>query len=124
MTEKKIYFIAPYPFNAAPSQRFRFEQYFTFLEQEGYEVKLFPFLDEKTWKTLYSEGNELQKIKGVLGSFLKRFFLLFSLRKADYIFIQSLHSRNDLSPPHALAGGAHRHTSSGAAPSITARPQG
>jgi glycosyltransferase involved in cell wall biosynthesis len=97
MTKKKIYFIAPYPHNAAPSQRFRFEQYFSFLELEGFEVKLFPFLDEKTWKTLYSEGNVVQKIKGVLWSFLKRFFLLFSLRKADYIFIHR--EASHLGPP-------------------------
>jgi glycosyltransferase involved in cell wall biosynthesis len=97
MSKKKIYFIAPYPHNAAPSQRFRFEQYFSFLEQEGYEVKLFPFLDEKTWKTLYSDGKTIQKISGVVRSFFKRFFLLFSLRKADFIFIHR--EASHLGPP-------------------------
>jgi len=35
MTKKTIYFLAPYPFNSAPSQRFRFEQYFEFLKNQG-----------------------------------------------------------------------------------------
>lgn len=97
MAKKKIYFIAPYPHNSAPSQRFRFEQYFSFLEQGGYEVQLFPFLDEKSWKTLYSEGRVIQKISGVIYSFIKRFFLLFSLRNADFIFIHR--EASHLGPP-------------------------
>jgi glycosyltransferase involved in cell wall biosynthesis len=97
MTKKTIYFLAPYPFNSAPSQRFRFEQYFEFLKNQGFEVKLFPFLDDKTWKTLYSEGKEAQKIWGVFRSFLKRFILLFSLHKADYVFIHR--EASHLGPP-------------------------
>ena len=87
MKKKRIFFIAPYPHNSAPSQRFRFEQYFSFLEQEGYELKLYPFLDQTTWKTLYSEGKVISKIMGVLKSFITRFYLLFSLRNADFVFI-------------------------------------
>jgi glycosyltransferase involved in cell wall biosynthesis len=97
MTKKTIYFLAPYPFNSAPSQRFRFEQYFEFLKNQGFEVKLFPFLDDKTWKTLYSEGKVIQKIWGVFRSFLKRFILLFSLHKADYVFIHR--EASHLGPP-------------------------
>ena len=87
MKKKRIFFIAPYPHNSAPSQRFRFEQYFSFLKQEGYELKLYPFLDQTTWKTLYSEGKVISKIMGVLKSFITRFYLLFSLRKADFVII-------------------------------------
>jgi len=87
MKKKKILFIAPYPFDEAPSQRFRFEQYFNFLKGNNFEIHFSPFLDQKTWKTLYSEGKVLRKMIGVAISFLKRFALLFKLYKYDFVFI-------------------------------------
>lgn len=84
---KTIYFIVPYPRAQAPSQRFRFEQYIDFLEENGFEVHFFPFLSEKTWKTLYQEGKFFQKGMGILRSFFSRFTLLFTLYRADFIFI-------------------------------------
>ena len=80
---KTIYFLVPYPKGEAPSQRFRFEQYLPYLEENGYTVELYPFLTEKTWKTLYAEGKTFKKIAGILGSFMRRFFLLFKLHRAD-----------------------------------------
>jgi glycosyltransferase involved in cell wall biosynthesis len=87
MKKKKILFIAPYPFDEAPSQRFRFEQYFSFLRENNFEIYFSPFLDQKTWKTLYSDGKVFRKMFGVIGSFLKRFILLFTLYKYDFVFI-------------------------------------
>lgn len=87
MKKKKILFIAPYPFDEAPSQRFRFEQYFIFLRENNFDIHFSPFLDQNTWKTLYSEGNVLRKMFGVVRSFLKRFILLFTLYKYDFVFI-------------------------------------
>lgn len=84
---KTIYILAPYPKGEAPSQRFRFEQYMDRLENEGYQVEMFPFLDEKTWKLLYAEGKTLQKAIGILKSFLRRWGLVFRLKKADYVFV-------------------------------------
>lgn len=84
---KRIFFIAPYPFEAAPSQRFRFEQYFTFLREQGFEIEEHPFYDEKTWKTLYSQGNIVKKAWGLIRCFARRKLLLFKLHKADHIFI-------------------------------------
>ena len=82
-----IFFIVPYPFGEAPSQRFRFEQYLTFLEENGFKIEIHPFLNESTWKTLYREGNVWKKIVGITGSFWRRFLLLFQLRRANHIFI-------------------------------------
>ncbi|MBM3186127.1 MAG: glycosyltransferase family 4 protein [Bacteroidetes bacterium] len=87
MKKKKILFIAPYPFDEAPSQRFRFEQYFNFLRENNFDIHFSPFLDQRTWKTLYSDGKVLRKILGVVKSFLKRFLLLFTLYKYDFVFI-------------------------------------
>ena len=83
----KILFIAPYPHNEAPSQRFRFEQYIGYFKENGIEITFAPFLDVKTWKTLYSEGNIAKKALGLFRSFVKRFLLLFTLYKYDKIFI-------------------------------------
>ncbi len=84
---RKILFIAPYPHDEAPSQRFRFEQYLDYFAAQGLEVELVPFLDKKTWKTLYAEGKVGAKAWGVIRSFLKRFALLFRLYRYDMIFI-------------------------------------
>lgn len=79
--------MAPYPFDEAPSQRFRFEQYIPILESSGYSVELYPFLDHKTWKTLYSEGNQLKKGFGIIKSYCKRFLILGKIRRADHVLI-------------------------------------
>lgn len=84
---KKILFIFPYPSGTAGSQRFRFEQYLEFLEQQGFQVDLKPFLDENTWKILYKEKYYLKKTLGILKGFLKRFFLLFTVHSYDFVFI-------------------------------------
>lgn len=83
----KILFIVPYPTGKAPSQRFRFEQYYHVLRAEGHELEIRPFLSEQTWKILYLPGRFLQKALAILGGLFRRFLLLFSLRKYDYLFI-------------------------------------
>ncbi len=84
---KRIFFLAPYPVAEAPSQRFRFEQYFSFLQEEGFELTMLPFYNYEDWQLLYKEGNKLKKTWVVVRSFLSRFRLLFQLKKADFIFI-------------------------------------
>ena len=84
---KKIYFLVPYPEGSAPSQRFRFEQYFDHLRNQGYELGVYPFYDYDTWQTLYKEKKYLLKAMKVTYCFLKRFGLLFKLHKADHLFI-------------------------------------
>lgn len=85
--DKKILFIAPYPYDEAPSQRFRFEQYFGAFKANGLDPEVVPFLDEKGWKALYKDGNFVSKGMAMLRSFLRRFALLFKLKQYDYIFI-------------------------------------
>ncbi|HIP31674.1 MAG TPA: glycosyltransferase [Crocinitomicaceae bacterium] len=84
---KRILFLAPYPYEEAPSQRFRFEQYFNFLKEQGYEIEIHSFLNEKTWKSLYNHGSFFAKAMGIIGSFWRRKLLMFKVRKFDYIFI-------------------------------------
>ncbi len=87
MKNKKILFVCPYPFACAPSQRFRFEQYLDILTKNDFSYTLSPFLDDKTWQILYKNGFKFQKTIGILGGFWRRFLLLFSVFKYDYIFI-------------------------------------
>jgi len=58
---KKILFIAHHRFDRAPGQRYRFEQYFNFLNDQGYYCLLANVLDEKDDKILYSKGNYFKK---------------------------------------------------------------
>jgi glycosyltransferase involved in cell wall biosynthesis len=71
MKKKKILFIAPHRRDRAPSQRFRFEQYISFLEANGFETEYSSLLNEKDDKIIYSPG----KLFGKGWIFLKSFFL-------------------------------------------------
>src|SRR5690554_4825156 len=83
----RIVIFAPYPKGTAPSQRFRFEQYLSLLEKEGYEIVYKSFLSQKTWKLLYQERSYIKKALGITGSFLKRWRDLFQLKKSDILFV-------------------------------------
>jgi glycosyltransferase involved in cell wall biosynthesis len=83
----KILFIVPYPTDKAPSQRFRFEQYYELLNEKGIDYDIKPFLSNEIWDILYLPGRFFKKAFGILGGLFKRFFLLFKLKQYDYIFI-------------------------------------
>lgn len=87
MKSKKILFVCPYPFDEAPSQRFRFEQYLSILQKEGFQYQLAPFLNLKAWNIIYKSGNSFQKLFQITISFIKRLFLLIQLHAYDFIFI-------------------------------------
>ena len=84
---KSIYFLVPYPLGKAPSQRFRFEQYFKLLEEKGFQFKVRSFYSDSTWTFLHQEGHVLSKAFKITLAFFVRFFQLFSLLKYDFIFI-------------------------------------
>lgn len=83
----KILFLFPYPPGTAASQRFRFEQYFVFLEELGIQYDCQGFLDAKTWQILYKPGHYFQKIWGILKGFGRRLWMLRKLKKYDFVFI-------------------------------------
>lgn len=93
----KILFVCPYPFGLAPSQRFRFEQYFPVLEANQILHTQEPFLTENDYYILYTHGNVLKKISAVLQGFIRRFILLFRLSWYDAIFIHR--EATPLGPP-------------------------
>lgn len=82
----KIAFVVPYPHGVAPGQRFRYEQYLTYLS-EYFEIKEFHFLDEHTNKVLYLKGNFFKKAFGIVSSFLRRFLQLREIKNYDAVFV-------------------------------------
>jgi len=83
----KILFLVPYPVGEAPSQRFRFEQYFGRMRQQGLQFKVSSFLDRKAWDVLYSKGNYLAKVYGILRGFFRRSSDMLASPGYDYVFI-------------------------------------
>jgi len=82
-----VFFLFPYPLSESPSQRFRFEQYFTLLEKSGVTCYKQSFWGVKTWLVLYKSGYTLQKVSGFLAGILRRIFVLLKIHSADYVFI-------------------------------------
>lgn len=84
----KILFIAAHRPNRSPSQRYRFEQYFDFLHENGYECELSYILSEPDDKHFYSPGNILQKFMITLRSARKRLKDALQADNYDIIFVQ------------------------------------
>jgi glycosyltransferase involved in cell wall biosynthesis len=87
MDKPRILFLCPQPHAGGPGQRFRFEQYLSLLEENGFEVRQEPFLDPATMKILYQPGHTREKVLGVLGGFRRRLALLLEARRYDYVFV-------------------------------------
>lgn len=83
----KILFFVPYPLQEAPSQRFRFEQYFLSLNKRNIEYKVYPFFNTQAWHMLYSNGNTVKKALYLLIGFHKRFFQVFHTLTVEYVFV-------------------------------------
>lgn len=88
MSNLKVLFIGMHRFNRSPSQRYRFEQYFNFLEANGVECVLSHLISEKDDKVLYTPGNYLGKLLIFLKSWHIRTKDVKRANKFDYIFIQ------------------------------------
>lgn len=84
---KRILFLVPYPLHESPSQRFRFEQYFAILKNQGYDYEVQSFLDSKHWKIFFTSGRALAKIRALMMGYAKRFIALFKSPMYDFVFI-------------------------------------
>lgn len=87
MKPKKILFICPYPEHVAPSQRLKFEQYYSYLREAGYQIETSAFIDERFWKIVYKKGNYLKKAWHTLRGYARRTLDLFRLRRYDLVYI-------------------------------------
>lgn len=83
----KILFLTPYPLKESPSQRFRFEQYFTSLQDQGHSYHVQSFLDAQNWRLFFHSTNLWAKIAALVKGFTKRVHILFYCASYDCIFI-------------------------------------
>ncbi len=72
----------------SPSQRYRFEQYLPFLEENGFKFTFSYLLNEKDDLVFYSKGNALSKAFILLKTFFIRLKDSFQFKKYDIIFTQ------------------------------------
>lgn len=83
----KILFLVPYPFDEAPSQRFRFEQYFRVLSLEKISYREQSFLTHSNWRLFYKQAHTGAKVLALLRGFFQRTIILPQALRYDYIFI-------------------------------------
>ncbi len=86
MEKQRLDIWYPYPKGIAPSQRFRIEQYISFLE-EKFEIRVFPFWSNKAWYILYKKGRVGKKLWYLLTAFGRRKLAILKAVNADYIYI-------------------------------------
>ncbi len=84
----RILFIAAHRPNRSPSQRYRFEQYFHFLNMNGYEYELSYIIDKYDDAIFYSKGSLFNKLLIVLKSIAKRLYDVKRANNFDIVFIQ------------------------------------
>ena len=87
LKKHKILFLSPYPVNKAPSQRLKYEQYYPFFEEAGFEITTSCFIDENFWEVIYKPGNYLKKIFYTFSGYARRISDLFNIKKYDIVYI-------------------------------------
>lgn len=85
--KKKILFVATHRLGRSPSQRFRFEQYLDFLEQNNYEWEISNLISAEDDAVLYAKGNYFKKALIALKSLRKRSKDVKRADEFDIIFI-------------------------------------
>jgi glycosyltransferase involved in cell wall biosynthesis len=84
---KKILFVAAHYPNRSPGQRYRFEQYLNYLNENGFECKLAFIINKQDDITFYSAGKIVTKFFLLSKFFLKRIFHVFQATQYDVIYI-------------------------------------
>ncbi|MBK9401545.1 MAG: glycosyltransferase family 4 protein [Bacteroidetes bacterium] len=84
---KQVLIITAHRKDRAPNQRFRFEQYIDFLEQNGFHCHFSHLISEEDDKVLYRPGHYFLKATIALKAAMKRVRDVISRNKFDLIFI-------------------------------------
>ena len=89
MKGKKVLFICPHPENVAPGQRLKYEQYFDYLRQSGFEITVRPFESSRFWNIKFKRGAVIffEKAFWTILGYIQRFFLLFSIPRYDVVYV-------------------------------------
>lgn len=84
---KSILVICPYPEGLSPAQRLKYEQYFDYLRENGYSIKVCPFVSHRLWSILYKPGRFVEKFLWTILGFIKRLLLIPVIPFYDGIYI-------------------------------------
>jgi glycosyltransferase involved in cell wall biosynthesis len=83
---KRILVICPYPEDVAAAQRLKYEQYFSYFREHGYEIDVAPFITPEFWEIIYEKGHFFKKVYWTIYGYLKRCQLLFTIGKYDLVY--------------------------------------
>ncbi|MFW5724898.1 MAG: glycosyltransferase family 4 protein [Bacteroidota bacterium] len=82
--KRKVLFLVGQETGLVPGQRFRFEQYLTFLENNNIECEISPLVYKQEGKTLYSKGKYLAKLGIFKNAILRRYKDLKKIKQGQY----------------------------------------
>ena len=85
--ERKILVICPFPQGVAAGQRLKYEQYFDYWRENGYEITVSSFMDMTMWNIVYKRGNYALKIMGTFRGYLRRLLDIFRAGKSDLVYV-------------------------------------
>lgn len=88
MNKKRIYFVAAHRPDRSPSQRYRFEQYFSLLKANGFSFKLAYLINAADDRRFYGAYSPAIKLLLLLKFFFIRLMHVWESRTYDFIFIQ------------------------------------
>ena len=83
----KVAILCPYPLGEAPSQRFRVEQYISWLATQHIHATCYPFLSSNAWEIFYQSNKPIAKSFQILLGFIRRLMLLVKLVRSEVIGI-------------------------------------
>ncbi|HEX2535094.1 MAG TPA: glycosyltransferase family 4 protein [Chitinophagaceae bacterium] len=78
--------ICPHPVGYAPGQRLKYEQYFDYFREQGYDLTVSPFMSERFQKIVYQKGRYLEKAFWTLAGYARRVADLFRIRRYDVVY--------------------------------------
>lgn len=85
---KKLLFVGLHRPDRSPSQRYRFEQFQPYLEEQGYIITYFYLIREQDDQKFYGSGHYFAKAFILSRSLFLLFLLLFRAKRYDLIFVQ------------------------------------
>ena len=85
--QKKILFVAHHRLDRSPGQRYRFEQYFSYLNKNGISCELANIISEKDDQILYNSYNYLKKGLIAINAYRKRYLNYKSVKNYDLIVL-------------------------------------
>jgi len=83
----RILALVPYPFDTAPGQRYRIEQWAPILKELGDEITFVPFRSDELNSLLSREGNTLRKIYLTARESVRRLQVLQLIKNYDLVYI-------------------------------------